>query len=150
MERNAEFGGEGGDDVTGGCAHQAGEITETSCAFAGFSRVPAEHGLGGNIDWLRGLAMNVAMDAAGATAAGDAELIIAGGNESLAGGDGRGRAERQRVRPDDDEVGLTDFVAVPDATAKVDASWSGAASATHWRKISTRLLKGQHIIRRPP
>ena len=83
MERNANVDWETVDDVIYGCANQAGEdnrnVARMSALLAGLPvGVP-----GATVNRLCGSGMNAIIDAARAIKAGEAELMIAGGVESM-------------------------------------------------------------------
>jgi acetyl-CoA acyltransferase len=83
MERNANIDWEAVDDVLYGCANQAGEdnrnVARMSALLAGLPQtVP-----GATINRLCGSGMDAVMSAARAIKAGEAELMIAGGVESM-------------------------------------------------------------------
>ena len=83
MERNAGVDWEAVDDVIFGCANQAGEdnrnVARMALLLAGLPvEVP-----GSTVNRLCGSGMNALIDAARAIKAGEAELMIAGGVESM-------------------------------------------------------------------
>ena len=83
MERNAGIDWEAVDDVIFGCANQAGEdnrnVARMALLLAGLPvEVP-----GSTVNRLCGSGMNALIDAARAIKAGEAELMIAGGVESM-------------------------------------------------------------------
>jgi len=83
MERNASVDWEAVDDVLYGCANQAGEdnrnVARMSLLLAGLPQVVP----GATINRLCGSGMDAVMSAARAIKAGEAELMIAGGVESM-------------------------------------------------------------------
>jgi acetyl-CoA acyltransferase len=83
MERNASVDWEAVDDVLYGCANQAGEdnrnVARMSLLLAGLPDVVP----GATINRLCGSGMDAVMSAARAIRAGEAELMIAGGVESM-------------------------------------------------------------------
>ncbi len=83
MERNASVDWEAVDDVLYGCANQAGEdnrnVARMSLLLAGLPAVVP----GATINRLCGSGMDAVMSAARAIRAGEAELMIAGGVESM-------------------------------------------------------------------
>jgi acetyl-CoA acyltransferase len=83
MERNASVDWEAVDDVLYGCANQAGEdnrnVARMSLLLAGLPDVVP----GATINRLCGSGMDAVMSAARAIRAGEAELMVAGGVESM-------------------------------------------------------------------
>jgi len=83
MERNPEVDWEAVDDVILGCANQAGEdnrnVARMALLLAGMSETVS----GSTVNRLCGSGMNAVGSAAQAVKAGDAELMIAGGVESM-------------------------------------------------------------------
>jgi acetyl-CoA acyltransferase len=83
MERNANVDWEAVDDVLYGCANQAGEdnrnVARMALLLAGLPEAVA----GATINRLCGSGMDAVMSAARAVKAGEAELMIAGGVESM-------------------------------------------------------------------
>src|SRR3954470_4924549 len=83
MERNASVDWDAVDDVIFGCANQAGEdnrnVARMSLLLAGFPVSVS----GTTINRLCGSGMDAVLSAARAIRAGDADLIIAGGVESM-------------------------------------------------------------------
>jgi 3-oxoadipyl-CoA thiolase len=81
--RNPEVDWAALDDVILGCANQAGEDNRNVARMAALLAGLGESAPGGTINRLCGSGMNAAADAARAIKAGEAELIIAGGVESM-------------------------------------------------------------------
>ncbi len=83
MERNANVDWEAIDDVIYGCANQAGEdnrnVARMSALLAGLPAIVP----GATVNRLCGSGMNAVIDAARAIKAGEAEILIAGGVESM-------------------------------------------------------------------
>ncbi len=83
MERNCNVDWEAVDDVLYGCANQAGEdnrnVARMSLLLAGLPQSVS----GATINRLCGSGMNAVIDAARAIRSGEAELMIAGGVESM-------------------------------------------------------------------
>ncbi len=71
------------DDVILGCANQAGEDNRNVARMAALLCGLGEHAPGGTVNRLCGSGLNAVADAARSIRSGDAELIIAGGVESM-------------------------------------------------------------------
>ncbi len=83
MERNPDVDWEAVDDVIYGCANQAGEDNRNVARMCGLlAGLPAAVP-GITVNRLCGSGMNAVIDAARAIASGDADLMIAGGVESM-------------------------------------------------------------------
>src|SRR5690606_15487372 len=83
MERNANVDWEAIDDVLYGCANQAGEDNRNVARMASLLAGLPQAVPGATINRLRGSGMDAVMSAARAIKAGEAELMIAGGVESM-------------------------------------------------------------------
>ena len=81
--RNAGVDWDAVDDVIFGCANQAGEDNRNVARMAALLAGLGEHAPGVTINRLCGSGMNAVADAARAIKAGEAELVIAGGVESM-------------------------------------------------------------------
>ncbi|MET3660411.1 3-oxoadipyl-CoA thiolase [Aquamicrobium ahrensii] len=83
MERNANVDWEAVDDVLFGCANQAGEDNRNVARMAALLAGLPQAVPGATINRLCGSGMDAVMSAARAIKAGEAELMIAGGVESM-------------------------------------------------------------------
>ena len=83
MRRNAEVDWEAVDDVIYGCANQAGEDNRNVARMCGLLAGLPDSVPGSTVNRLCGSGMNAVVDAARSIEAGDADLVIAGGVESM-------------------------------------------------------------------